>query len=438
MKILYIAARDLLSPDSPRAASIVMRINLLSKQHDVYVVFSQDEPRAESEIRRTMPGIVSYTLLRTPAGSNLFERILYAFAKRLPFQVASCFDSGNIQVISALAANTKFDAIFYDTVRSLLVRQAMPVQRGRKDVLDADDLFSLRYSDLARSSERSAFLGNFARRVPAAFVPLARRLSFWILRREARCMRRLEMTIPGLFDHVVFVSDVEAQRLRDATGRKNISAIYQFIPGIIEKSTAAPTGPGSNVDVYFLGNFLSPANLASIKLIAGQVWPLVRAQVPNARLHVVGGHMPAALRNRLEGEGILFAGYVADLDSIIKDFGILLSPMGHGTGIKTKIVEAMWRGKAVVTNSAGIRGLRVVPGEHCLVSESPEDLARYTISLLKDAGLRAEIGRSARECIVQSFEPHGLIREWQSVIAPKTGAAKGNSGRYLTGSCQDW
>ena len=416
MKILYVAARDLLSPDSPRAASIAMRITLLSREHEVHVAFAPDQPRTPLEVRRAMPGIASYTLLQAPNGGKLLSRMLHAVARRLPYQVASCFGDDNIRLLSSLAAKWDVDSVFYDTVRCLLVRRAIKDRTGRKHILDADDLFSLRYADLACSSERSAFLGNFARRVPATLIPLARHLSFFILRREARLMKRVEVVLPALFDHLVFVSDVEAERLRQATGRANISGIYQFIPGILEKSSGAPTGPGSNGDVYFLGNFLSPANLASIKLIANEVWPLVRAKVPGAKLHVVGGHMPAALQQHISAQDISFTGYVADLDTAIANFGILLSPMGHGTGIKTKIVEAMWRGKAVVTNGAGIRGLRVVPGRHCLIAETAEGLAAHTIALLKDPDLRSQIGHGARDCIVQSFEPLRLIGEWESVI----------------------
>src|SRR5215510_8106141 len=102
MKILYIAARDLLSADSPRAASITMRITLLARQHEVHVAFPPDEPRTDLDIRRAMPGIASCTLLEVPKGAKLAGCVLDAFARRLPFQVASCFGDDNIQLLSAL------------------------------------------------------------------------------------------------------------------------------------------------------------------------------------------------------------------------------------------------------------------------------------------------------------------------------------------------
>src|SRR5262245_17102798 len=173
MRILYISTRDLLCSDSQRVAGIVIRLNLLAKKHELHVVWCEDEPRSDIQIRKVIPQISSHLCIRAPAGPRLLGRIAFALRNGLPLQVAACFDRDNVQAIAAFAAKTKFDVIIYDTIRTLLVRRAMPSQPGQIHILDADDLFSIRYRDLARSNERGAFLGNFTRRVPSALVPLA-------------------------------------------------------------------------------------------------------------------------------------------------------------------------------------------------------------------------------------------------------------------------
>src|SRR5215471_13824519 len=187
MKILYIASRDLLAEDSPRVAGIVIRLNLLASRHELHIAFSPDRPRSDDEVRKAIPRVASHMRLRAPAGTKLFGRVISAVKDGVPLQTASCFEAKDIRKLASFVTQQDFDAIIYDTVRTLPARRGVPERKGRIHILDADDLFSIRYRELARSKERGAFLGNYARRVPASFVPLARLLSAPILRREARC-----------------------------------------------------------------------------------------------------------------------------------------------------------------------------------------------------------------------------------------------------------
>ena len=67
-----------------------------------------------------------------------------------------------------------------------------------------------------------------------------------------------------------------------------------------------------------------------------------------------------------------FSGKVSDLRGEVKKGMVFLAPIAYGTGIKTKILEAMAMEMPVVTNSVGAEGIPGVNGKHWCASEQPQ------------------------------------------------------------------
>jgi glycosyltransferase involved in cell wall biosynthesis len=63
-----------------------------------------------------------------------------------------------------------------------------------------------------------------------------------------------------------------------------------------------------------------------------------------------------------------------------------------------------------------VEGLAVVPGEHCLVADTPEAFAAEIIRLLADAQLRRRVAGSARRLLEeQRFSWQAIGREFESI-----------------------
>ena len=102
--------------------------------------------------------------------------------------------------------------------------------------------------------------------------------------------------------------------------------------------------------VTFVGNMATPANADSVRYIIDQV-------LPNSRMIkniVFVGKCPESLREEYEkNEKVFFTGKVDDLRMYVEGGMVFLAPIAYGTGIKTKILEAMAMGMPVFTNSIG-------------------------------------------------------------------------------------
>jgi hypothetical protein len=56
-----------------------------------------------------------------------------------------------------------------------------------------------------------------------------------------------------------------------------------------------------------------------------------------------------------------------------------------------------------VSTAIGIEGLDVMPEEHFLLRDEPEEQAAAIVSLLRDATLRDRLSRDARRCVEDRF-----------------------------------
>ena len=129
--------------------------------------------------------------------------------------------------------------------------------------------------------------------------------------------------------------------------------------------------------------------------IKGMQW-LMDEVLPNLStvdLHVVSKIQPPAF-NQLP-KGITWTTeHVAD--NWFDDHGIFIAPILSGSGMRIKILEAMARGKAVVTTPIGAAGIKATTGKHLMVAHSAEAFAVAMEDLQQDEGMRLALGQAAR------------------------------------------
>lgn len=120
-----------------------------------------------------------------------------------------------------------------------------------------------------------------------------------------------------------------------------------------------------------------------------QVWPLVRAERPEAVLRLVGGGASGELRERVaglpSGSGVELAGFVDDLDDEYAAAAVALVPVLQGAGVKFKTVEALCHGVPVVTTTVGAEGIEGTD-LYAGLDDDPAGLARALIAVLDDPG----------------------------------------------------
>lgn len=145
-----------------------------------------------------------------------------------------------------------------------------------------------------------------------------------------------------------------------------------------------------NDELLFVGAGNVENTLGMQKFFA-EVWPRARSAHPNARLRVAG-----RVCDRLGGApaGVELLGLVDDLTPIYETALIALNPAPIGTGLKIKTVEALHRGRCLISTPMGVQGLEDFAGIYLVARSSPE-LAEILIGALADVERTRRIGYQA-------------------------------------------
>jgi glycosyltransferase involved in cell wall biosynthesis len=230
---------------------------------------------------------------------------------------------------------------------------------------------------------------------------------------QTRAVRHELATALRPYGAAVFVTGEDAREV----ARLDPQVRTEVIPLAIDAAAferPADVEPRDPTQVLFTGVLSTPANEHAARRLAVDVMPLVRAEVPGARLSLVGRAPSAAVRH-LQGPGVEVVADAPDLRPWLWGAGAFACPMAHGTGSKNKLLEAMAAGAAAVATPLACRGLAVRDGEHLLVAGTDRELAAGLVAVLRDDGRRARLAAAARALVAADHAPGVIAARYVSL-----------------------
>lgn len=210
---------------------------------------------------------------------------------------------------------------------------------------------------------------------------------------EVAAAARFERKLLRAFDRAVALSHVDAEALRELAPGLEVDAVAS---GTLVPAGAPGQFCGSNPTIAFVGYYRHAPNVDAALWLAKEILPLVRQQVPEVRLRLVGRGAPSVV-SELAKPGIVdVVGYVEDLAGELAQATVIALPLRTGAGLRGKLLEAWSAGRPVVATPVACEGLEPEGGVHCLIAEDAKSFADSLVALLKDESLRQAIGERGR------------------------------------------
>lgn len=403
-RILFITTRLFWPADSGRKVVLYNYCKGLHDQlgYDVYLYsFLEGDQTVDDALE--FPNFIKDVRLAAPIapGTKLLNLIHHLFNGDESFQSALFWSDLNVSAIRAYCEEIEPSFVLIDMIRLAPYICALE-GLGIPCVLDYDDLLSKRY-ERQIGCKSGNILGKYSVQASGFFDSLVSSnvIKNLILSIESNRIKRAEYKYALKGDAVLFVSPLEAAELNDILGiKKCFSATIGA--DVIESDYMENN---KEFDFGFVGNMHTAANQASLEFICDKVLPLISG----CSLRVIGV-CPSSVSERYSGNrSISFSGSVDSISDELLKCKVLLAPFAYGTGIKTKVLEAMGMGIPVITNSIGIEGMTCTPGVEIEVSETPYELANLGSKLLESPELRASIGISARQYVRVNHDWHKSI-----------------------------
>ncbi|WP_053119896.1 glycosyltransferase [Pseudomonas sp. P1.31] len=246
-------------------------------------------------------------------------------------------------------------------------------------VLETSDLQSLRHARhqrlkdrLKASADENDFSELFAPALREEFDLMA---NTDLAKREIASLYRCDLNL--------MISEVEIQLLQDQFGLP--ADLLHWCPLMIDPPTATPRTFDDREHFLSIGNFRHAPNWDAVLWMKSTVWPLIRAQLPKAQLHLYGAYTPpkaTALHNPAQGFHVM--NWAEDALQVMSEARVCLAPLRFGAGIKGKLGDAMLCGTPSVTTPIGAEAMH---GDHSwpgAVSVSAQALAEEAVRLYRD------------------------------------------------------
>jgi glycosyltransferase involved in cell wall biosynthesis len=277
-------------------------------------------------------------------------------------------------VLTQILSENHFDAVHVEHLRAAFTEPWIPSDLPR--VFDSVDSISLLW-ERTRQSSHSA-----VRRSIAAL--------------ELQPTRRYETRLMSQFDEVAVTSPEDAAIFQTMAPTAPITVI----PNGVDLEYFRPLdGPTEEKTLVFSGKMSYHANVTGILHFVQQIYPRVRAAVPDVRLRIAGSNPPTSVLALAKDPSIEVTGLLPDLRPAIGRATAAICPVIVKVGVQNKILEAMAMGIPVVASRQGAVGLEARPDEDLLVGNTPEEFARHTIAVLTDTSLRARLAANGRRYV---------------------------------------
>ncbi len=247
-----------------------------------------------------------------------------------------------------------------------------------------------------------------------------------LLEIEWRKMRRAERRACTAADLTIAVSEEDRQRLQALAPDGRCVAI----PTGVDTTYFTPgAGPEIPRRLVFTGSMDWYPNEDAIVHFSAAILPLVRAQVPDVSVTVVGRNPTPRLRAIAEAAGITVTGTVDDVRPYIDEAAVYIVPLRAGGGTRLKIFEALAMAKAVVSTTVGAEGLALTPGRDVLIADEPASFASAVTALLHHPVRRQAIGTAGRRLVDTKYSWEQVAGDFDTHCQALVTAARPRSAR---------
>ena len=385
--------------------------------------------------------------LFTKWGSSRSNMKILAIAAFVPMPDRAGGDLRFLELLKGLARKHRVLFCAYDTVdwlnevqlspyraaleqSGIIVRDSNPIAAIRSEPFDAI-LFEYYYS--ATSYIDDARFWQPAARVLVDSVDVHFNRLFAKARLtktkehyiRARQVKRRELATYRKADVVITVSEEDKRILQRAMKNLPVEVIANIhaVPPLVE-----PKVMSSN-SLIFIGNFHHDPNVDAMLYFCKEVLPMLKEQVPDVRLTIVGNSPPEEIQ-ALGRENVEVLGFVPDITPLLEASAISIAPLRYGGGIKGKIAEAMAHGLPVVTTSVGTEGFGLSPGENVLIGDTAEAFAGAVVQLIRDRELYDNIRKAAWIFVNERYSVVAVSKQIEHML----GSLKGYPIKKLSGT----
>jgi len=199
------------------------------------------------------------------------------------------------------------------------------------------------------------------------------------LQKNAELTQKNELRIMSRADATIVISAEEKTLLEQQYGQQRI----HHIP-LIREVYGCKYPFNERHNIVFIGSAHGP-NVDAVLYFYQRILPLIRYNLPQLRLIVIGAELRDALSDKPGFEELAtdpyvdLVGFVEDLSEYFDHVRLMVAPLRYGSGVKGKIATALSYGVPCVSSRIGVEGMGLEDEVNILEAEDPDAFARAVV-----------------------------------------------------------
>ena len=222
---------------------------------------------------------------------------------------------------------------------------------------------------------------------------LLRRLD---LRLQLQKIKNVEKNLYPQADLCLVDSNEDAVFLKELSSDTAVNVLSLGFDGD-EYSTRGHKVDLAHPSLVFSGAMGSAQSVAAVEFLYREVMPIIWKEIPQLELYLVGGNpAPQVIEIQKSDSRVHVTGFVDSLAEYLRGADVYICPLKLGSGMRTRVIEALACGCAMVASPEGVVGLKEpIDGEAWLLAKDACNFADHVIKLLANEDMRQNLGQQA-------------------------------------------
>ncbi|WP_319481706.1 glycosyltransferase family 4 protein [uncultured Draconibacterium sp.] len=331
--------------------------------------------------------LATFKLVDVPAKINAFAALINLFFSRKPYNAVRFIDENFNDVLAELLSENKFDII---QLEGLYVCPYIPLIRKCSNATVVYRAHNIEFEIWERAAK------------------LSRGVKKLYLQNLSKRIKRFEARLLNSYDILVPITARDGEML-DSLG--NVKDKHVSQTGIDSSVVVQDSSGLEFPSLFHLGSLEWAPNQEGILWFIENCWKQIHSRYPDLSFHVAGRNAPPWLIDKLNVDGVIFEGEIADAYLFMNSKAIMIVPLFSGSGMRIKIIEGMALGKSIVSTSIGAEGIDVTDGENILLANDATGFVEAVTGLIEDRDSFERIGRNATLFIQQNFNNLAISKE---------------------------
>lgn len=237
-----------------------------------------------------------------------------------------------------------------------------------------------------------------------------------LLRIDVEKLKRSEKYYWQKANQVVAVSKQDKQEMQKLIPKLDVKIVPNGVN--LDLFKAKTVWSSKNPTILFVSNFKWLQNKEAAHLLIEQVFPLVKREIPNVKLHIVGQHIPADILKHKNKSIQVDSLAEDDTESLVKAWNrdtVFASTIRGPGGTRLKNLAAMASKQPIVSTSVGVQGLGVKNNVHVLTGNTPLKIAELIVKVIKSPKLAEKLGNNARAHVEKHYNYKNIAAKLSSI-----------------------